>query len=319
MVGEGSGGPSKKPRIDNCIDLVENSTDLADLKEQVRKLEEQNEQLRSLEEAMGELRGMVECPVCLQVPRQGGPIPVCSNGHFVCRTCRDRIRQGALLDGMGQAKCPSCMVNLGNATSLLASRLVEKMKHKCEQEGCEQMIPFPQLEKHQMVCLFRKVLCPGNTCKLEIQFNKVEEHAKSCANFSKWIIESNNSSWSQILSGSSMGTIEFVTWPTKTILLHGKVFFVKTKRENQIYTFETMMLGNDEECKEYLSSITILDKDGEIFTRNTSHPRPINMEEWGGMGLMLPENALSRVWTLKEEKPTYGIKISIKKSGDNIN
>ena len=127
MVGEDCGGPSKKPRIDNGTYLLE----IVYLKEQVRKLQEkvqddekekkeqekENEQLKKqlkevqdekkeADKAMEELRGMVECPVCLSVPRHGRPVPVCSNGHFVCRTCRDRIREDA---GEQEPKCPSCM------------------------------------------------------------------------------------------------------------------------------------------------------------------------------------------------------------------
>ena len=90
MVGDESGGPSKKPRMDKFIDLAE----IDDLKEQVRKLEEKNEHLRRVEEqneqlkvekkeqeeTLEELRGMVECPVCLLVPRQGGLCPSAVTG-----------------------------------------------------------------------------------------------------------------------------------------------------------------------------------------------------------------------------------------------
>merc|ERR1711990_1231957 len=85
MEGESSDGPSKRPRTDNCVDL----TDDDDVRNRLRELEEENRRMKKVEEenkelreAMEELRGMVECPVCLLVPRQGGPVPVCSNGHF---------------------------------------------------------------------------------------------------------------------------------------------------------------------------------------------------------------------------------------------
>ena len=328
MIGEESGGPFKKPRIDNCIDLAQ----IDDLKEQVRKLEDKNQQLKSLEEqneqlkaslkevqdekkevgeAMEELRGMVECPVCLLVPRDGVPVPVCSNGHFVCCTCRDRIRKDAhpririRQEALAEPKCPSCMVNLGNSTSLLASRLIEKLKHECEQDGCGEMIPFPDLEKHKLVCLFRKVLCPGNLCRLEIQFNKFKEHTLSCDNLGK-------KTWSNICSWSRFPTRNKYS-PTKTLSANGKLFFMKTKRENQVHMFETIMFGSEEECKGYLSSITILYKDCKTFATFTSHPRPISMEKWGDMGLMASEKALARIWTDKDEKFEYQVELSITK------
>ena len=37
---------------------------------------------------------------------------------------------------------------------------------------------FADLKKHERECLFRKVLCPGAYCELEVPFNKVVEHAR---------------------------------------------------------------------------------------------------------------------------------------------
>ena len=281
MEGEDDGGPSKRPRVDECTDLAE------------------HEEVKQLREAMEELKGMVECPVCYKVPRQGGPLPVCSNGHFLCLSCRDRIRQEALDE---EAKCPSCMVNLGNNTSLLASRLLEKVKHECEEEDCEEMIPFHDLEKHKKVCLFRDVLCPGQYCKLKIPFSKVEEHSRACAGFDKAILDINgeNNDWplwvmSEKDQGAHREILKF--WPTKILSAHGRTFFVMTKRRDQYRSLEIVMLGNEEECKDFLASTTVLDKDDplKVFTKHTSRPRPISLENWGIMGLMLSEDALWQI------------------------
>ena len=243
-------------------------------------------------------------------------MPVCSNGHFVCLTCRDRIRQEArLADGVErEPKCPSCMVDLGNATSLLASRLVERLKHECEQDGCEEKIPFAQLERHQLVCLFRKVLCPGSNCKLQIPFNKMEEHANSCGKIGI-VLNMDNNILDQYLATNKKDSGDFLTWPTVSFEAHGKLFFVNTKRtKKHIYMFETILLGSEEECKGYLASISILDKDSNIFTANISHPRPISMEKWGDMGLNLAEKSLARIWTpTEDERYNYKIETSIKK------
>ena len=141
MVGQSSSGPSKRPRTDNLLEDVDIRNRMRELEEENKRLKEVEQKVKELEEVekenkgvMAELMGMVECPVCLLVPKQGGPVPVCSNGHFVCRTCRDRIRQEA---GELVAKCPSCMVDLGNTTSLIASRLFGRVKHECENEGCD--------------------------------------------------------------------------------------------------------------------------------------------------------------------------------------
>ena len=315
MGGESSNGPSKRPREDNCIDLAED----VDLKSRVRELEKENKRMKEVEgedkelrEAMEELRGMVECPVCLLVTRQGGPVPVCSNGHFVCGTCRDRIRQETLV---GEPKCPSCMVALGNATSLLASRVIEKLKHECEHEGCDEMIPFADLEKHQLVCLFRNVLCPGiHDCSLEISFNMVEEHVKTCDDIVK-PAKHNSYSRSHELSTKKDPTIEDIDgqWKTEQIMAFGKSFFARYKIENRSHFSEVIMLGSEAECRGYLASITILDDDGKVFTRKDCRPRPISLEEWGDMGLVVTEKALSSIWVEDGEDFVFNINVSVEK------
>ena len=38
------------------------------------------------------LRKLVECPVCLKLPRKG-PVPCCANGHLVCSPCLAKLRE----------------------------------------------------------------------------------------------------------------------------------------------------------------------------------------------------------------------------------
>ena len=314
MEGNGTNGPLKRPRTDNFVDLTEDNG----VRNRVRELEEENKRMKKVEEenkelreALEELRGMVECPVCLLVPRQQGPLPVCSNGHFVCHTCRDRIRQEALV---GEPKCPSCMVALGNATSLLASRVIEKLKHECEHDGCLYMIPFADLKKHQLVCLFRKVLCPGRGfCTHEISFNKLDEHFRVCDDIDKSISET-KMSWQQQIPKIVAETDAFIGWTTDVIKSGGKTFFSRCKRQNFSHFFEVLMLGSEAECKEFLACVTILDGEGQVFTRKEWRPRPISLEEWGLMGLVVPEKALSSIWRADEEQNfVYDLEMSVKK------
>ena len=38
------------------------------------------------------LRKLIECPVCLALPRKG-PVPCCANGHLVCSPCLGKLRE----------------------------------------------------------------------------------------------------------------------------------------------------------------------------------------------------------------------------------
>ena len=269
------------------------------MKEENKQMKEENQQMKEenqqMKEVVEELRDMIECPVCLLVPRQGKPVPVCNNGHLLCHTCRDRIKHQAGADGV--AKCPSCTVDLGDATSLLAARLAERVKHECEHEGCEEKVTFAELENHQLSCLFRKVLCPGSgkTCKLELPLIKIEEHVKSCPDHLK-PIKVNDAVFKLRMAQRYKDGGEALLWGSHTVSAHGKLFFLRIKREKQTQVFETVMLGSAEECKGYVVTTKILEKDSKTFTANTSSPRPISEEMWSHPGLMLPEKALKNIW-----------------------
>ena len=61
------------------------------------------------------------------------------------------------------------------------------------------------------------------------------------------------------------------------------------------------------------SCMVNLDNDGKVFTRKDSRPRPISLEEWGDMGLVVTEKALSSIWVEDGEDFVFDIKVSVEK------
>ena len=220
------------------------------------------------------------------------------------------------------AKCPSCMVDLGNATSLLASRLVERVKHECENEGCDEMFNLTQLESHQEVCLFRKVLCPGADydCKLEMPFNKVAEHVKACpsnsfTDIARANLNTYNTTWAQTITH---GQNKSVKWKIKPYVAFETMFFVKHKKDLSNHFFETVMLGSKEECVRFIASITVHKPGQEStssthFAKHVSHPRPLDLHPWSDVGLLMTGKTLSQFSTTEREKDCFSITLSIEK------
>ena len=67
-----SQGPAKRAKIGECIDLAEQDEQVEHLKKvemENKELREAVEDLKGYGKAMEELKGMVECPVCQNVPR----------------------------------------------------------------------------------------------------------------------------------------------------------------------------------------------------------------------------------------------------------
>ena len=66
---------------------------------ELRKVKEERDRIqRKYEDLVGKLRDKVECPVCLELPRQS-PVHVCPNGHVICAGC---VR----------TQCPTCRTNM---------------------------------------------------------------------------------------------------------------------------------------------------------------------------------------------------------------
>ena len=72
--------------------------DKSKVEEEKNKVEEKNMKLEEDKNKIeGKLRKLVECPVCLLLPRKG-PVPCCTNGHLVCSTCLGKLRAESKLE-----------------------------------------------------------------------------------------------------------------------------------------------------------------------------------------------------------------------------
>jgi len=112
--------------------------------------------------------GELECPVCLQIPREG-PVAVCPVGHLVCKTCRVIV-----------TSCPTCRRQmLPDGTNILANKMIEEIPHPCKysQFGCEIKERAIELEEHEAKCPERTIKCPYLRCKDEVQIRRYHDHA----------------------------------------------------------------------------------------------------------------------------------------------
>ena len=249
----------------------------------------------------------------------------------------------------GVAKCPSCTIDLGNATSLLASKLVEAVKHECEHDGCKEMVAFLEFEqhkgtcsfrpvpcnhpgckevmalkdfeKHKQACLFRSVHCPDSRCTNIMPISKLEEHWNICSPRTPQTICPHSAmqcSGAERICGHDW--VEFKRtsgfFRTSRILAHGKMFFLKINHPGTFYFLEIVMMGTEAECEGFVASITVLDKDMKDFASMSSHPRPLDEQAWGMMGLTLPNKDMSKItpaWGIIAPRSSFRIKVAISK------
>ena len=112
----------------------------------------------SLEEYLAE---KLKCPVCMEAIRDS-PVFLCTNGHELCHTCRDRIKREG-------KPCPKCRSELTNVRARALERILDELpKIVCRHEGCTFARSDTQLvKKHEeQECRLKPVTCPKNCQEL---------------------------------------------------------------------------------------------------------------------------------------------------------
>ena len=94
----------------------------------------------------------------------------------------------------------------------------------------------------------------------------------------------------------SSGSLSLGSFKTSRIPAHGKIFFLKISNARDFPNFfEVVMVGTEDECEDFVATITVVDKDLKDFASMSSHPRPLDEQAWGKMGLTLPKKDFLKI------------------------
>ena len=119
------------------------------------------------QDQMTRITSQLECPVCLNIPREL-PIPCCKSGHIVCRPCKTRVRD-----------CPTCRQPMpADMTNSVVGGLIEQVQHKCKysDQGCEVMMMLNDLQVHERKCQERTIKCTFHNCGSIVRLKDLNEH-----------------------------------------------------------------------------------------------------------------------------------------------
>ena len=111
-----------------------------------------------------------------------------------------------------------------------------------------------------------------------------------------------------------MGKETEITWNSQIIEAYSKVLFFRMKKVNNVFNFEVVMVGSEEECEKTTARITVLDTsiNSKSVAEFSYNPRPLGLEKWGDFCFSVPEKVLSKVWQYHGERKDYGFKIAVK-------
>jgi len=264
------------------------------------------DQVKVLEEQ----QSMVECPVCLMLPRAGPAVPCCPQDHFICPQC---LQQRKTQD---KQDCPTCRGPMGQGRSLLAFTVVKQAKHECTLKGCSAVVPFDEIKQHEERCSWRLVICPGSnrTCKVMVPFQKVEEHAKDCPDFLAPPVEDEGTGvLCKRVMLKRLEKEESLKWRTQLVKYEDQIFFARLKREANAFTLDVVMKASEGECENYLVEASMMDvRTGKLIYKAIFPPRPIVKENKPGYCLVVQQKAMDKVWKFFENEGKYSFGHHIK-------
>jgi hypothetical protein len=134
---------------------------------------------RDLEDATAvklkkDLTDILECPVCLTVPRPSHPVYECINSHIICGDCAKRIPG---------RKCPTCRVIFSlNKRNRIAEKIIDKLSLEVPcihaERGCNHTEKKSMITEHEANCGSRLVKCLDGECGEIINLDGLLDHAK---------------------------------------------------------------------------------------------------------------------------------------------
>jgi len=252
-----------------------------------------------------ELKDLLECPVCLRVPRTI-PIYQCARGHVVCGECKPNV-----------STCPQCRDVLGNIRSLVSEKVLEKLPASCifADNGCEVEVMRNLLEKHESQCKYRLVNCVDLACQQRISLSNLLTHLDSDHETEDFVRVEGGEYKSHFIVNEEDFQKD-IMWISDQLHYMGKYFYRECCRSNKglwyiwVYQLDTEPgVGDQFSCQ-----ISVHSKDDEESL--TCKSKPINLDltkekiAESGRGLVFTDTTARLFW--EDNKVRYSVKIQEK-------
>jgi E3 ubiquitin-protein ligase SIAH1 len=210
------------------------------------------------------LREIVECPVCMEVPRIG-PFHQCKNGHVVCNRCHPKLN-----------RCPACREPI-DGRCLKTEQLLKLVPTLCKfsQSGCKTELVPSLLRNHEIDCETKLMQCPSMTCSTNILPSYLIQHLSMSA--CKVLSYKCSGDASQVTFGGLLSVDDTMmisevlrSYVPMSITVFGEKFFRETVRTRDgNWIFWVYFLGSENEAKNYFYTISITNSDKSVKSNYT--------------------------------------------------
>lgn len=253
-----------------------------------------------------ELKDLLECPVCLRVPR-ASPIFQCARGHVVCCDCRPNV-----------STCPQCRDPLGNIRSLVSEKMLEKLPCVCKfgDNGCQVELLRSQLPQHERSCTYRLINCVDLACQQRVAVSKLLAHLDTDHETEDFVRVEGGEYNSHFIVNEEDFT-KSIMWISDQLHYDEKYFYRECCRSKEGLWYIWIYLLETENCKvtDYTCTISIKSADGEEELMCRCPPLSLdftkeNLAE-SGRGLVFTDTTARLFW--EDNKVRYNVVISSKK------
>ena len=209
---------------------------------------------------------------------------------------------------------------MGQGQSLLALTVIKNARHECHHQGCKELLDFNQIKEHEEACIWRLIPCLGKgiNCRASIPLYNVMNHAQGCLDI-KWPpkqVDGEGAPMKYPISVrvDKVGKQIRLSWRTKILRSEEeRFFFVKSTRTEGVYKVDVVMMGSQEDCKNYMVEASILNVDTKMPVFVSSfHPRPLTDQDESIFCLSVPERGLSKAWEYDKVGREYVILCSVR-------
>jgi len=251
-----------------------------------------------------ELKDLLECPVCLRVPR-GSPIYQCARGHVVCGVCRPNV-----------TTCPQCRDVLGNIRSLVSEKMLEKLPTTCKfnDHGCQVELMRNQLSEHERTCSYREVNCVDLACQQKVAMSRLLTHLENDHETEDFVRVEGDTYRSHFIVNEDDFTKD-IMWISDQLHYDGSYFYRECCRSNEgLWYIWVYLLGVDSshsKNSQYTCTISIHSGDGEEELSYRSRPLSLDHTKEdiarSGRGLVFTDTTARLFW--KSNKVRYSVSI----------
>ena len=256
---------------------------------------------KSFFQGIKNIQKILECPICLSIPKNPAQVHFCSNGHLICHDCHGKVKE-----------CPVCRSKDLNGQNPLLKQVLSELPKICPHQGCEEE-DDPKSD-HRKICGYRPIDCLTDSnaqkCEEKIPYNSfvkhLQENHKSIKTATKFV------GYYGIQVTEQNFSFHSSHWSPTITIFEGQTFFLNCVKMKNLFIIQCFILGTDSDAKKYSCEISVSGKSKPEYKLVTScdiisvdTPRATYETDDFKGNLMLSKNIIQSMWTQNDKG--YGL------------